>query len=93
MATPDEMLSVVELQRLAMVISAQGSFQIHTCYWGHTDEFKIWANDAAGQRLIIGGWGHHDHTYYLGRNESGIPQCVDDLSARFLITDSDGVPV
>lgn len=93
MATKTEMEAVIELQRLAMSISAQGSFHVHTCYWGHTDEFRVWANDASGRKMIVAGWGHHDHSYYLGRDESGISKCANTLTERFLVTDDDGVPM
>lgn len=89
MATKEEMDQVVEVQRMAMTISAQGSFQVHTCYWGHTDELRVWAG--------VDGWQHGDHVFYLGADSAisigRLGKCAEDLADRFLVTDSDGVPL
>jgi len=96
MATPEQIHAVLVIQRICMQISAQGKYEFHTSYWGHTDEISAWGN-TKGRSCDIPGWGSRDHTIYLGReNLAGNIRDLFDLAGalgEFLETDEDGIPV
>lgn len=96
MATSEQIQAVLVVQRICMQISAQGKYEFHTKYWGHTDEIGVWGN-AKGVNCHIPGWGNRDHTLYLGEGDlvGDLGDLIDLARAlgEFLETDSDGIPV
>ena len=100
MATENQIEICLEVQKLAMQISAQGKYEFHAMYWGHTDEIQCWGNNK-GHASDIKGWRSRDHVVYMGTPDDGVEltgpvieliKLRDDLS-KFLKTDADGIPL